>query len=215
MKAAIFDMDGVLIDSEPLWRQAEREVFAAVGLELSEAECERTMGLRSDEVIRYWYGRAPWPGPSPDEIDDTLTARMQGLIAEHGEAMPGARRAIAAARAAGLRLALATSSRPELIGAVLARLGLEDCFEVARSAVDEARGKPDPAVFLRAARELGVLPAECVVIEDSKAGVAAARAAGMRVIAVPPEHLHDDPGYDAADLKLRSLAEITSAMLQG
>ncbi len=213
MKAAIFDMDGILIDSEPLWRQAERQVFAAVGLELSEAECERTMGLRSDEVIRYWYGRAPWLGPTPEEVDDRLTARMQELIAERGEAMPGARQAIAAARAAGLRLALATSSRPELIAAVLARLGLAACFEVARSAVDEARGKPDPAVFLRAARELGMAPGDCVVIEDSQAGVAAGRAAGMRVIAVPPPHLFEAPGYDLADLKLRALAEITVEML--
>lgn len=212
MKAAIFDMDGILIDSEPLWRQAERQIFAAVGLELSEAECERTMGLRSDEVIRYWYARAPWPGPSPNEIDDRLTVRMQQLIAEHGRPMPGVESAIAAVRRAGLRMALATSSRPELIGAVLGRLGLDGSFEVTRSAVDELRGKPDPAVFLRAARELGVAPAECVVIEDSRAGVEAGRAAGMRVIAVPPAHLFDDPGYDAADLKLRSLAEITSAM---
>ena len=213
MKAAIFDMDGILIDSEPLWRQAEMRVFATVGLELSEAECERTMGLRSDEVIRYWYERAPWPGPTPEEIDDRLTVRMQELIAAHGKPMPGARQAIATARCAGLRLALATSSRPELIGAVLGRLELDGAFEVTRSAVDEVRGKPDPAVFLRAARELGVAPGDCVVIEDSQAGVTAGRAAGMRVIAVPPAHLFEAPGYDLADLKLRSLAEITSAML--
>ncbi len=213
MKAAIFDMDGILIDSEPLWRQAEMQVFAAVGLELSEAECERTMGLRSDEVIRYWYGRAPWAGPSPDELDDQLTALMQELIAEHGRPMPGVGDAIAAARGAGLRLALATSSRPELIGAVLGRLGLDGTFEIALSAVDEARGKPDPAVFLRAARELGAAPGDCVVIEDSQAGVQAGHAAGMRVIAVPPPHLFEAPGYDLADVKLRSLAEITGEML--
>lgn len=213
MKAAIFDMDGVLIDSEPLWRQAERQVFASVGLELSEAECERTMGLRSDEVIRYWYERAPWPGPTPEEIDDRLTVRMQELIAEQGRPIPGIEVAIAAARGADLRLALATSSRPELIGAVLGRLGLDGTFEVALSAVDEVRGKPDPAVFLRAARKLGVAPGDCVVIEDSQAGVEAGRAAGMRVIAVPPAHLFDAPGYDLADAKLRSLGDITSAML--
>ena len=213
MKAAIFDMDGILIDSEPLWRRGERETFAKVGLELSEAECERTMGLRSDEVIRYWYERAPWPGPSPDEVDDRLTARMAELIAEHGQPMPGVEHAIGAARAAGLRLALATSSRPELIGVVLQRLGFEGTFEVTRSAVDEVRGKPDPAVFLRAARELGVTPVECVVIEDSLAGVKAARAAAMRVVAVPPGHLFDEPGYDAADFKLESLSGITIEML--
>lgn len=215
MRAAIFDMDGVLIDSEPLWRIGERQTFSAVGLELSEAECERTMGLRSDEVIRYWYEQAPWQGPTPDEVDDRLTARMQELIGERGEPMSGAGHAIAIARKAGLRLGLATSSRPEIIAAVLARLRLDGVFAVTRSAVDEPRGKPDPAVFLSTARELGVEPAECVVIEDSKAGVAAARAAGMRVIAVPPPHLYDDPGYDEADAKLGSLAEITEEILLG
>lgn len=213
MKAAIFDMDGVLIDSEPLWRRAEREVFAAVGLELSEAECERTMGLRSDEVIRYWFERAPWAGATPEQIDDRLTLRMIELINARGEPVPGALQAIATARGVGLRLALATSSRPELIGAVLERLRLAGAFEVTRSAVDEAQGKPHPAVFLRAARELGVAPADCVVIEDSQAGVQAGRAAGMRVIAVPPAHLFEAPGYDLADLKLRSLSEVTSAVL--
>ncbi len=213
MKAVIFDMDGILVDSEPLWRFAEREVFASVGLELDDADCERTMGMRTDEVINHWYRRAPWNGPSPADVEARLVARMQTLIAERATVMAGVENAMTIARDAGLKLALASSSPPELIDTVLRALGYEREFAVVRSAVDEAQGKPHPGVFLTTARLLGVEPAECVVIEDSLAGVRSARVAGMRVIAVPPAHLFDDPGYDDADVKLRSLEEFTEEML--
>ncbi len=108
--------------------------------------------------------------------------------------MAGVEESIAMAKAEGLALGLATSSAPPLIEAVLARLGLGDAFAVIHSAIDEDFGKPHPAVFLTTARLLGVEPAECVAIEDSVAGVRSARAAGMRVIAVPPPHLFDEAG---------------------
>ena len=214
MKAVIFDMDGVLVDSEPLWRLAEREVFAGVGLELDDADCERTMGMRTDEVIEHWYREAPWDGLSPAEVEDELVARMKVLIAERAAPMAGVEIAMNIARDAGLKLALASSSPPELIDAVLRVLGYESEFAVVRSAVDEEQGKPHPGVFLTTARLLGVEPAECVVIEDSLAGVRSARAAGMRVIAVPPAHLFDEPDYDDADIKLGSLEDLRPEMLR-
>jgi HAD superfamily hydrolase (TIGR01509 family) len=213
MKAVIFDMDGVIVDSEPLWRIAEREVFAGVGLNLTDADCEKTMGMRTDEVAAYWYGRSPWRGPSPAEVEDLIEGRMQTLIAERAEAMPGLQHAISRARAAGLEIAIASSSTPVLIEAVLDKLGLGTTFAVIRSAIEEEFGKPHPAVFLTTARLLGVEPDECVVIEDSVAGVRAARAAGMRVIAIPPDHLSDKAAYSEADLKLASLNEITAEIL--
>ncbi len=213
MKAAIFDMDGVIVDSEPLWRLAERQVFAEIGLELSDADCERTMGMRTDEVMDYWYELSPWEGPTKPEVEARLTARMQALIAERATPMPGLEHAITTARAAGLAIGLATSSTPVLIDAVLAKLGLAEVFAVTHSAVGELLGKPHPAVFLSTARLLGIEPAECVAIEDSVAGVRSARGAGMRVIALPPLHLFDDPAYDEVDVKLRSLADLTPEML--
>lgn len=213
MKAVIFDMDGVIIDSEPLWRTAEREIFAEVGLELSDADCEHTMGMRTDEVIAFWFARSPWRHVSLDEVERRLTRRMQTLIAERGEPMPGLGHALDVVRSAGLVLALASSSSPPLIDGVLAKLELTTTFEVIRSAIHETLGKPDPAVFHSTARELGVQPSECAVIEDSVAGVRAARAAGMRVIAVPPPHLYTDPSYAAADVKLHTLEELTGVML--
>ena len=213
MRAVIFDMDGVLVDSEPLWRLAEREVFAEVGLELSDADCERTMGMRTDEVIAHWFRAAPWDGATCAEVEARLEARMGELIAERASAMPGLEQSIAMARAEGLALGLATSSSPALIEAVLAKLGMGDAFAVTHSAIEEELGKPHPAVFLTTARLLGVEPEDCVAIEDSVAGVRSARAAGMRVIAVPPPHLFDEAAYDVADFKLLSLEELDPEML--
>jgi sugar-phosphatase len=214
MRAVIFDMDGVLVDSEPLWRLAERRTFAEIGIELTDSDCEQTMGMRTDEVIQFWYRQSPWKGPMPAEVERRLEKRMQELIAERATAMAGVEESIAMARNEGLVLGLATSSTPILIDAVLTKLGMTDVFAETHSAVDEELGKPHPAVFLTTARLLGVGPAECVAIEDSTAGVRSAKAARMRVIAVPPPHLYDEPVYDEADIKLRSLEELTPDMLR-
>jgi sugar-phosphatase len=214
MQAVIFDMDGVLVDSEPLWRLGERQTFAEIGLELTDADCETTMGMRTDEVIEHWFSRDPWEGPTVEEVENRLEARMQELIAEKAIAMPGVERSIAMIRANGLALGLATSSAPTLIDEVLSKLGLVDVFDVTHSAVTETLGKPHPAVFLSAARLLGVVPSQCIAIEDSVAGVQSAKTAGMRVIAVPPPHLFDESGYDQADIKLRSLEDLTEEMLR-
>ncbi len=214
MRAVIFDMDGVIVDSEPLWRSAEREVFADVGLELSDEDCEKTMGMRTDEVAAYWFGRTKWTGPSPSEIAGRIERRVRELIIERAQPMPGLHDAIKLAGDAGLRIALASSSNPDLIAAVLEKLSLEQAFEVVCSALNEEFGKPHPAVFFTAARELGVEGRRCVVIEDSIAGVRAGRAASMRVIAVPPPNYFDRPEHDLADFKLRSLEELTLEMLR-
>ena len=205
MQAAIFDMDGLIIDSEPLWRLAERAAFARVGLELSDEDCRRTTGLRSDEVVGFWFDRRPWSDIDPEDVVRDLESRVAELISTQGGVMPGVHRAIDLLHGAGLRLALASSSSHDLIRVVLVALGLENTFEVVCSAADEAKGKPDPAVYLTTVRRLGVEPAEVVAIEDSAAGVQAARAAGLRVIAVPAAADFDDPRFDIADLKLRSL----------
>ena len=214
MRAVIFDMDGVLVDSEPLWRLAERQVFAEVGLELTDADCQSTMGMRSDEVIEHWFGLSPWEGATCAEVEARLEDRMRELITEEATAMPGLEESLAMARAEGLALGLATSSAPPLIEAVLTKLGLSDTFSITHSAIDEELGKPHPAVLLTTARQLGVEPAECVAIEDSVAGVRSGKAAGMRVIAVPPPHLFDEAGYDETDIKLHSLEELTVEMLR-
>lgn len=213
MRAAIFDMDGLLIDSEPLWRQAETQAFELVGLHLSDADCEQTMGFRTDEVVAYWYGRVGWHGMSLEAVEAEITSRVRRLIERHGRPMPGVRETLDEVAGAGLALALASSSAMTLIDTVITTLGFGGLFDVICSAENEALGKPDPAVFLTAATRLGVDPATCVVFEDSIAGVQAARAAGMWVVAVPAANLFDDPAFSMADLKLPSLGKFSTFLL--
>lgn len=207
--AIVFDMDGLLIDSEPLWVRAEVEVFASVGVTLAPADCAQTKGLRTDDVIAFWDERRGLRGASREETQARLVARVVELVSSEGAALPGVRAALEVARALAPRVGLASSSPSPIIAAVLARLGLERDFDVAVSAVDDAYGKPHPAVYLRAARELGAAPTACLAIEDSLAGVIAAKAARMRCVAVPEEHPHVPPAFHVADAICGSLDELT------
>lgn len=207
-------MDGLLIDSEPFWRQAERQVFASVGVSLSDADCRRTQGMRTDEVVAYWYRQTPWQGKSCETVRVEVIEAVIALVEQRGEALPGVYQALERVRGGGLRLALASSSPHELIRAVVHRLGLDGCFEALCSAVDHPRGKPDPAVYLEAAERLGVAPGRCLAFEDSVAGVRAARAAGMAVVAVPETSLYERPDFALADLKLASLEHFTGQALE-
>ncbi len=204
--AAIFDLDGLLIDSEPLWRRAEIEVFAAVGVVLTEAECHRTTGLRTDQVAAYWLERRPWDTDYTPaaEIVSGINRRVIELIGECGEAKEGVAHAIDFMRARGLRLALASSSTMPVIEAAIDRLGIADAFEVVHSADLEARSKPAPDVYLGAARRLAVEPGRCIALEDSIPGVEAAKAAGMCCIRFPE---HDGP-VSSADLELGALTDL-------
>lgn len=187
LRAAIFDLDGVLIDSEPIWRAAEIEVFGAIGVPLTEDDCRSTMGLRVDEVVDHWHRLRAWDDPPPAEVVDRVLAAVVDRIRRAGEPRAGVGAALDACIERGLRLALATSSWHPVVDAVLDRLGIAERFEVVHSAEDEPRGKPDPGVYLTTASRLGVDPADCLAIEDSPNGVRSAVAAGMRCVAVPEE----------------------------
>ncbi len=208
--AAIFDLDGLLIDSEPLWRVAEIEIFAEAGVELTEEECHRTTGLRTDQVVAYWFERRPWDTRrySQAEVTASINRRVIELIGGCGEAKRGVGHALEFMRTRGLRLALASSSSMPVIEAAITRLGISEIFDVVHSADFEPRSKPAPDVYLGAARRLGVEPQRCVALEDSLPGVEAARAAGMTCIRVPE---HNGPVSDA-HLELRSLAQLDDAV---
>jgi mannitol-1-/sugar-/sorbitol-6-/2-deoxyglucose-6-phosphatase len=220
LRAAIFDLDGLLVDSEPLWRRAEIERFAEVGLHLDDAACAETTGLRIDEVVALRHRQQPWQAPSVAEVTERIVARMAVLLREEASAMPGAARAVELCREAGLRLAVASSSPERLIEAALARLGLRGRFELVLSAEHEPYGKPHPAVFLRTAERLGVAPGACLVFEDSLHGLVAAKAARMTCVAVPELHRPDatgakahDPRFALADRVLGSLEALDAGML--
>ena len=211
-QALIFDMDGVLIDSEPLWRRAEIENFAKVGLSLGDSDCMLTTGLRIDEAVAYWHARSPWSGPSCSQVAVEIVARVAELIREEGQLMRGAGAALDWASRSGWRLALASSSPSFLIETTLDHLEIRHFFEVVRSAEDEAAGKPHPDVYLSTARDLGLEPEVCTAIEDSANGVAAALAAGMRCLAVLPRETRGDPRFAASTAILESLAEIEETL---
>lgn len=205
--AVIFDMDGVLIDSEPLWHEAEIAAFAEAGLMLTSDDCLRTTGLRVDETVAYWCERHPSLIPRRDFLVSSILDRLVDLVIRKGTLKPGVHEALDRIRTRGLRLALASSSPYRVIRAVLGAFGL-DAFEVVHSAEEEERGKPDPAVYLTAARKLGVPPELCIAVEDSPNGFLSARAAGMKCIVVPERALRDDPRFIAADALVDSLDEV-------
>ena len=206
--AAIFDMDGLLIDSEPLWQDAEIATYAQYDVPVTRELCRATAGRRIDEVLSLWHDRFDWQGPTVEQMVERVLAEVTRLILARGEALPGVHAIMRTLREAGLKIAIASSSPPALIEAVVGKLELEALLDLTHSGIHEARGKPDPAVFLTTAARLGVQPERCLVFEDAPAGIAAGKAAGMAVIAVPSVFEPDDPGIQAADQVLNSLLEM-------
>ena len=184
-RAAIFDMDGLLIDSEPLWKRAEREVFGAEGIEIDDAMSTVTATMTTRQVAEHWYGVRPWRDKSVEDVEAAVVARVADLIRAGSSTMPGVRETLALCAQLGWRVGLASNSPAMLCQLVLHELGIDGCFQAVVSADHVESGKPDPEIYLLAARMLGVEPRECLVFEDSPTGVRAARAAGMSVVAVP------------------------------
>ncbi len=204
----VFDMDGLLIDSEPIWQDSEIQVFGGHGLKLSRSDCMQTMGLRIDEVVEYWKKRVPTFGPDmPNQrLVAEVLSEVKQRIESYGEPMPGAVELLN--RLSGsIPLALASSSYPEIINAALKRLGVTNLFEVIHSAQMEKRGKPAPDVYLTACRILNLKTQNCLALEDSPGGVRSALAAGMTVIAVPDDSHKHHPDIQKAHLRLNSLWE--------
>ena len=206
-------MDGLLVDSEPLWRRAEIAVFARHGVTLTEELCLATRGMFVVDVARRFYEQSRWPGPGPEAVAEEVVGAMAGLLAVEAALKAGARHALGFTRARVGALALASSSPRRLIDVVVDRFALAGDFDVLHSAEDEPAGKPDPAVFLTTARLLGVDPGHCVVFEDSPAGVEAARAAGMACVAVPePGGRRGGDEFAGADAVLGSLEELDDGL---
>jgi sugar-phosphatase len=183
--AVIFDMDGLIIDSEPLWRKAEIETFKDIGFDFTESMCIETMGMRIDQVVHYWWKQLKWSSPSEKEVVDNIQSKMVKLINKEGVLLPGVLEAINLLHSKNIPIALASSSSMKLITTVLDKLQIKSFFSVIHSAEKEKAGKPDPAVFLTTAKLLNIEPSKCLVLEDSKAGLNAGLNAGMRTILIP------------------------------
>jgi HAD superfamily hydrolase (TIGR01509 family) len=185
MNTVIFDMDGTLIDSEPLWKQAEMGIFAEVGVPLTADMSNETTGMRMDAAVEHWYERYPWKIVSKQEIAHRIKVRVRELVQRHGVPIKGAVELARALSAAGVELAVCSSSANFLIEAVCDQLGIRSLFKVLQSAEDCLHGKPHPEPYLLTARRLGVDPRDCVAIEDSIIGMTAAARAGMVVVGMP------------------------------
>lgn len=184
-RAAIFDMDGTLVNSEGCWKNAEREVFGAVGIEITEAMAAVTAPMTPRQVTEYWYRHKPWPDARYEDMEAAVVRRVAEQLRDECVAMPGAREALDLCESLGWKLALASNSPASLCRLVLERLGVVSRFHSIVSVDDVACGKPDPDIYLLAARRLGVEPRECLAFEDTPVGARAALAAGMRVVAIP------------------------------
>ena len=208
IKAVIYDMDGVIIDSEPLWREALILCFNKVGFDFTQDKCRTTQGMRLIEVVEYWHAKQPWQGKSIVEVEQDILTTVTELISEKGIAMEGVYESIRLFKAKGYKIALASSSASSLINVVLDKLKIKEAFEVVNSAEFLKLGKPHPEVFIKTAEDLNIPAINCLVIEDSFHGVLAAKAAVMQVISIPEEKYHKDPRFSIADYNLKSLKEL-------
>lgn len=204
----IFDMDGLLIDSEPYWKIAEKEVFGKLGLSLTDDLLRQVMGFRLSEVVQHWYHYQPWPEPNFEQTERDVLDCVKQLIQQHADAMPGVYEVLTHCKQNNFKMALASSSAMELIEVVIDKLNIRHFFDMVWSAQYEKYGKPHPAIFLSVARELQVEPKHCVVFEDAINGVIAAKAARMYCIAIPEEVSYNDPRFAIADVKTQSLLNI-------
>lgn len=206
----IFDMDGVLINSEPLWVKAEIKVFKSVGIDFLAVGGEKTVGLRIDEVVDFWHNEFPWSNKTKSDVVDEIMQEMISGIRREGEALPGVYEALAFFKEKNYKIGLASSSFEVLINTTLEKLKIRDYFDVILSAEKLEFGKPHPEIYIKAAKQLKIDPSTCLVIEDSLNGVIAAKAAKMNVVAIPDGTHSPDKRIILADLKLASLNELLS-----
>ena len=212
MPAAIFDWDGVIIDSHDAHKQSWFALADELGKTLTDAQFSESFGMRNEAIIP---GLFAWADADDHARIQQLADRKESLYREslrHSglDPLPGVLDLLDSLDAAAMPRAVGSSTPHENIRTALQLCGLEGRFHGVTAAEDVSRGKPDPEVFLLAAKSLGVKPSQCVVFEDAHVGIAAARAAGMKCIAVTTTHARETFG-DSADRIVDSLSEITAA----
>ena len=213
LKAVIFDMDGVLIDSEPVWQQSELTVFSSLGLPICYQDTLQTTGFRVDQLVEYWYQRYPWENYNNAEVAAKIVHHVIEFINTDAEPMLGVIDALMLCKQQGYRIGLATSSSIDLVNAVLDKLEIREYFHAIESAENLKYGKPHPEVYLNCATSLGVAASECVAIEDSLNGIISARAANMTAIAIPPSEKQHDVKWMVAHYRLNNLTELGSVLV--
>ena len=214
MEAVVFDLDGVLLRSEEVWDAVRERYVRERGGRYDEQVQRSMMGMSAPEWSRFLHEEAGVPD-KPEEINRDVVGLMLEAYRGGLPLLPGAVEAVRRA-AAAFPLALASSSNRAVFEEVLQLAGIADCFRATVSSEEVERGKPAPDVYLEAARRLGIAPGGCAAVEDSHAGIRSAKAAGMRVVAIPnASYPPDEEALDLADAVVRSLDELTVDVLRG
>ncbi len=213
-EAVIFDMDGVLIDSEPLWKIAMEKVFSDLGCNLSKNDFQKTVGLRIDEVITFWNKEQQLGITDEKKVEDDIINRMIELVRENPVPLVGVLDTLAFLKKYKLKIGLATSSPHSLLQAVLDGLKIDQYFDVAHSAEFEDYGKPHPAVYINTAKKMKVMPEKCLVIEDSLNGIVSGKAAKMKVVCIPEKTHVKEPKLNVADFMFEDMELMLKAIKQ-
>ena len=204
-KAIIFDMDGVLIDSEKFWKQAENEVFTSLGVKVTDEYSNITKSMTTSVVTKFWYDKYPWENSDLDTVEQMVVLRVIELIKTENCKIAGVKPFIEKLKTKKYKIGLATNSPGKIIPVVLKKLDIMHLFDSISSAEFEIKGKPDPAIYFKAAKKLGVEPEDCIVIEDSYTGMLAAKNAGMTVVAFTNGNREID--FKIADYKIENFED--------
>lgn len=204
-KAIIFDMDGVLIDSEKFWKQAENEVFSSLGVKVTDEYSKITKSMTTSEVTKFWYDKYPWENRDLDTVEQMVVLRVIELIRTEKCQITGVKPFIERLKTKKYKIGLATNSPNKIIPVVLKKLDIVHLFDSISSAEFEIKGKPNPAIYLKSAKKLDIKPEDCIVIEDSYTGMLAAKNAGMTVVAFTNGNREID--FEIADYKIESFED--------
>ncbi|MBX2935044.1 MAG: hexitol phosphatase HxpB [Ferruginibacter sp.] len=211
----IFDMDGLLIDSEPLWKEAADELLLNYGFRLTKQQYSLTTGLRTKEFLEFWFTHFNIPLTQINTDEEIVVKKVIELVKLKGRIMPGVPYIFNFFKQLNFKIGLASSSPSELIDVVVEKLNIGAYLQVTTSASNLAFGKPHPEVYLNCAKELGVLPAQCICFEDSYNGMIAVKAAKMKCIIIPNFEDYKKTVWDTADLKISTLHNFNELLLAG
>lgn len=213
LDTVIFDMDGLLIDSEPLWYQASNEVFQRFGVQLTPKQYATSTGLRTKEFIEWWFGQFNISMEQAEVTEKYITSLVMEKISSGGKTMPGVAHVFNYFIGRNYKIGLASSSDMALIEVVVDKLGIRNYLQAIESAENLPFGKPHPQVYLNCAQALQSDPGRCICFEDSFHGMIAAKAARMKCVVVPSAQECQHPKFGAADLRLSSLNNFNELLL--
>ena len=214
MQAVIFDMDGTLIDSEPMWKKAEWQIFSSMGVKVTDELPSQTVWMTTREVTEFQFNHFPWSGKSLDQVENEVVKCVAQLISDEGLALDGVQQILSFFKKKNFKIGLSTNAPSRLIPVVLKKLNIYHYFDATSSSEHEIKGKPDPAVYLTTAKKLNVEPSKCIAFEDSVSGIISANQANMKTVVVPPTLEFADEKYEISYIKLSRLSEFTDAHLE-